>query len=196
MVTQTRTRPVVSYVLYRTDSAAGGALGLRRMHGKMPALTLPTATQRFLVTEAGAGNHPTPNLQFELGELTAQLEDYSEEPEQFFTPTIHTLRTRLYLPAPTSGGGTNPALKPARITGYFQMHSWGDIQRNQVGAQEITIRPIELWVKEVSQAQTADFSNTEVADDDVLRLNSEQWIWWAGGVDRLAAYRALMGVDI
>ena len=195
MVTQTRTRPVVSYVLYRTDSAAGGAMGLNRMHGKMPALTLPPPTQRFLMTEGGAGNHPTPSLQFEIGDLTAQLEDYSEEPEQFFTPTLHTLRTRLYLP-PSTGGGTAAALKPIRIVGYFQMHSWGDIQRNQVGAQEITIRPVELWVKEVSDDQTADFANAAVAADDILRLNSSEWIWWAGGVDQLEEYRKLMGVSI
>ena len=195
MVSMTRTRPVVSYVLYRTDSAAAGPMSLNRMHGKMPALTLPSKTQRFLVTEAGAGNHPTPNLQFEIGELSAQLEDYSEEPEQFFTPTIHTLRTRLYLP-PTVSSGAMAGLKPGRITGYFQMHTEGEIQRNQVGAIEITFRPIDLWVKQVREDQAPDFANTAVADDDILRLNSEQWIWWAGGVDQLAAYRTLMGVSI
>ena len=194
MVSQTRTRPVVSYVLYRTDSAAGGAMGLRRMHGKMPALTLPEKTLRYLMTEGGAGNHPTPNLQFELGDLSAQLEDYSEEPEQFFTPTVHTFRSRVYLPPATSGSNVG-ALKPVRIVGYFHGHSWGEIQRNQVGAQEITIKPIDLWVKEVSEEQTADFANAAVAADDVLRLNSEEWIWWAGGVDQLADYRKLMGVD-
>ena len=195
MVSQTRTRPVVSYVLYRTDSAAGGPMGLNRMHGKMPALTLPEKTQRFLKNEGGAGNHPTPNLQFEIGELTATLEDYSEEPEQFFTPTVHTFRSRIYLPPAASGGDAN-ALKPVRIRGYFMTHRTGELQRQQVGAQEIVILPIELWVKSVNVAQTADFANAAVGADDVLRLNSEEWIWWAGGVDQLAAYRTLMGVSI
>ena len=195
MVSMTRTRPVVSYVLYRTDSAAKGPMSLERMHGKMPALTLPTATQRFLVSEGGAGNHPTPNLQFEIGELTAQLEDYSEEPEQFFTPTLHTLRTRLFLP-PAVASGDKAGLKPARIKGYYQMHSYGDIQRNQVGAMEITFRPIELWVKQVQETQTPDFGNSTPAAGDILRLNSEEWIWWAGGKDMLAEYRGLMGVSL
>ena len=194
MTTQTRTRPVVSFALYRTDSAAGGAMGLRRMHGKMPALTLPEKTLRYLMTEGGAGNHPTPNLQFEIGDLTAQLEDYSEEPEQFFTPTVHTFRSPLYLPPATSGGSAG-ALKPVRIAGYFHAHSWGEIKRTEVDSQEITIKPIDLWVKQVSEAQTADFANAAVAADDILRLNSEEWIWWAGGVDQLAEYRKLMGVD-
>ena len=195
MVSQTRTRPVVSYVLYRTDSAAGGPMGLNRMHGKMPALTLPETVQRFMVNEAGAGNHPTPSLQFEIGELTASLEDYSEEPEQFFTPTVHTFRSRIFLPPSASGGDAN-ALKPVRIRGYFGTYRPGEFQRQQAGAQEIVIRPIELWIKSVSDAQTADFANATVAADDVLRLNSEEWIWWAGGVDHLQAYRDLMGVSI
>ena len=195
MVSQTRTRPVVSYVLYRTDSAAGGPMGLNRMHGKMPALTLPEKVQRFLVNEAGAGNHPTPSLQFEIGELKASLEDYSEEPEQFFTPTVHTFRTRLFLP-PSGSGETDNALKPARIKGYFMTHRTGELQRQQPSAQEIVIRPIEVWVKSVSPAQTADFANAAVGADDVLRLNSEEWIWWAGGVDHMQAYRDLMGVSI
>lgn len=195
MTTQTRTRPVVGYVLYRSDSAAGDAMGIHRMHGKMPALELPQALQRFMVSEGGAGNHPTPSLQFELGELTAQLEDYSEQPEQFFTPQVHTLRSRMYLPARTTGE-TAGALVPGLMKGYYVRHEYGNVQRNQTSALSIVFRPIEWWVKAVSASQIADFSGDAPVANDILRLNSEEWIWWAGGVDQLADYRTLMGISL
>ena len=196
MTTQTRTRPVVGYVLYRTDGDGGSdAMSINRMHGKMPALELPESMQRFLRSEGGAGNHPTPSLQFEIGELTAQLEDYSVEPERFFTPRLHTLRTRLYLPAATSGSAEG-ALKPCRIRGYYSRHRYGNIQRNQTPAMDMVFQPVEWWVKQVNPAQTADFGNTTPVPGDILRLSSEEWIWWADGVDQLADYRTLMGISI
>ena len=187
-MTTPRTRVLTSLRIYAVgadDAPLAGTQTFAKVQNYVP----PVVAQQFIEVTSTLADDPIPS-RFEIPEFSIVLNDYSLMPERLVDGAVHAFITKESL-----NGGTNIAeeeLYPARYLAYVTGIDYGTVERGALVPVTVNLRPIEVWRRRVGAS--VSFTGLTPTEDDTFRLNGRNDIWWANGVDILAARRTLMGV--
>lgn len=184
-MTTPRTRIVQGIRIYRLGDN-GTPLAGTATYAKVESYTPPVCALQFIEV----ARDMIPSEEWEIPPFSMILNDYSLMPERLLDGKVHAFITREAINAATGAAGGQTY--PARYLAYVESVDFGTVQRGVHVPMTINLRPVEVWRRKVGAS--VSFTGTTPTADDTFRVNERNKIWWADGVDILAAQRTLLGV--